>query len=422
MRAEISCLFHLDDRYEVVREEVLIGDEVHLQEIISNNWRRELLSNDSATAGDDWRALVKARQKLDWGPYTHRLYIPLDGVAGSDDPRIAEAKQLIMRSIILSRVVRPTPIALGGTWIKTIYEDSGPTRHLPEIGVGFYGMAYVSPNAEKTLTQIDAARIAELWEPFQRIFNREEKYRRIIRALKFFDGAYHISIAEFRHVVFHSALSALICTGRESIKAQITQRLPRLVPGITDRQARTIYNLNEDIKYAATPLQLKTIESEDLARHNRGGSDEVELVADNQERLEAVTWLEGSLRSILERAITDPSFADLLADGGEFARQYPVEVRKSSIGDFIIRDQGVRGGRPTIDGTGITVNRIATWYNLGLRPEEIAGRIGHLSLAQVYAALAHYHANRDEIDAEIAAEEVEADRLEQEHYLSLQSR
>jgi len=26
-------------------------------------------------------------------------------------------------------------------------------------------------------------------------------------------------------------------------------------------------------------------------------------------------------------------------------------------------------------------------------PEEIAERIGHLSLAQVYAALAYYHAN-----------------------------
>ena len=34
------------------------------------------------------------------------------------------------------------------------------------------------------------------------------------------------------------------------------------------------------------------------------------------------------------------------------------------------------------------------------------------------AALAYYHANRDEIDADIAAEEAEADRLEREHGLS----
>jgi hypothetical protein len=37
-------------------------------------------------------------------------------------------------------------------------------------------------------------------------------------------------------------------------------------------------------------------------------------------------------------------------------------------------------------------------------------------LAQVHAALAYYHANQDEIEADIAAEEAEADRLEQEHY------
>ncbi|PYT03173.1 MAG: hypothetical protein DMF60_19185 [Acidobacteria bacterium] len=125
---------------------------------------------------------------------------------------------------------------------------------------------------------------------------------------------------------------------------------------------------------------------------------------------------------LLGRAIADQSFADLLSDRQEFARQYPVEVKKSSIGDFIVRETGVRGGRPTIEGTGISVHRIASWYNLGLRPEEIAGRMGRISLAEVYAALSHYHANRDEIDAEIAAEEVEADRIEQEHYLSLQSR
>lgn len=422
MRAEVSCLFRLEEHYDVVRDEVRIGSDIHLQEIISNNWRKELLQSKSATEGEDWRWLVRARQRLDWGVYTHRLYISLDGVTGSDDSRIAEAKQLIMRSIILSRVVRPTPIALGGTWIEMIHEDAGEPRYRPKLGVGFYGRAYVSPNSEKTLTRADAARIAELWEPFQRIFNHEEKYRRIIRALKFFDGGYHISLAEFRHVVFHSALSALICTGRESIKAQITQRLPRLVPGMTDRQARTIYNLSEDIKYAATPLQLRTIESEDFTQHNRVRPDDVELVDDNQERRDAVTLLERSLRLILERAIVDPSFADLLADGGEFARQYPVEIKKSSIGDFIIRDQGVRGGRATIAGTGITVDRIADWCNKqGQRPEEIADQI-NLSLAQVYAALAHYHANRDEIDAEIVADEAEANRLEQEHNLSLQSR
>ena len=58
---------------------------------------------------------------------------------------------------------------------------------------------------------------------------------------------------------------------------------------------------------------------------------------------------------------------------------------------------------------------MARWYKLGLSPEEIAGEIPHLSLAQVYTALAYYHANRTEMEAEMGAEEAESDKIEQEH-------
>jgi uncharacterized protein (DUF433 family) len=42
---------------------------------------------------------------------------------------------------------------------------------------------------------------------------------------------------------------------------------------------------------------------------------------------------------------------------------------------------------------------------MGQTPEEIAGNFGRLSLAQVHAALAHYYANKAEIDADLQAEE-----------------
>src|SRR5438445_5966434 len=88
------------------------------------------------------------------------------------------------------------------------------------------------------------------------------------------------------------------------------------------------------------------------------------------------------------------------------------------IGSLIARTPEVRGGRPHIAGTGVTVRRIVMWYKLGLTPEEITREIDHLSVAQVYAALAYYHVSRDGIEADIAAEEAEAERLEREHYLS----
>ena len=85
------------------------------------------------------------------------------------------------------------------------------------------------------------------------------------------------------------------------------------------------------------------------------------------------------------------------------------------IGTLIVQTPDIRGGRPRIAGTGVTVQRIVSWYKLGLSPEEIADELGHLSLAQVHAALAYYHANREEIESTIAAESGEADAVEQRH-------
>jgi uncharacterized protein (DUF433 family) len=55
------------------------------------------------------------------------------------------------------------------------------------------------------------------------------------------------------------------------------------------------------------------------------------------------------------------------------------------------------------------------WYKQGLAPEEIANEIGHLSLAQVHAALAFYHANLAEIETAITADASEAAHIERFH-------
>jgi len=85
------------------------------------------------------------------------------------------------------------------------------------------------------------------------------------------------------------------------------------------------------------------------------------------------------------------------------------------IGTFIVSSPEIRGGKPRIAGTGVTVQRVVGWYKLGLTPEDIADETEHLSLAQVYAALAYYHANRDEIEAAIASDAKEAAALESKH-------
>ena len=86
----------------------------------------------------------------------------------------------------------------------------------------------------------------------------------------------------------------------------------------------------------------------------------------------------------------------------------------SDIGTLIKTLPEIRGGRPCIAGTGVSVHRIAIWYKMGLSPEEIVDRIGHLSLAQVHAALTYYHANQAQIEAEIAQDDRDADEAYEE--------
>jgi uncharacterized protein (DUF433 family) len=86
------------------------------------------------------------------------------------------------------------------------------------------------------------------------------------------------------------------------------------------------------------------------------------------------------------------------------------------IGTLITFSQNIRGGKPIIIGTGVTVHRIVSWYKLGLTPEEIIDRMGHpkLDLAKIYAALSYYHANKEEIETDLSTELAEADKFEQE--------
>ena len=69
---------------------------------------------------------------------------------------------------------------------------------------------------------------------------------------------------------------------------------------------------------------------------------------------------------------------------------------------LVIRNPELRDGRPIIAGTGVTVRTIVGYYKLGTTPEQTADEMG-IPLSGVYGALAYYHLNRDEIEADIRA-------------------
>ncbi|MGB5710881.1 MAG: DUF433 domain-containing protein [Waterburya sp.] len=75
----------------------------------------------------------------------------------------------------------------------------------------------------------------------------------------------------------------------------------------------------------------------------------------------------------------------------------------TDIGTLIVSNPDICGGRPCIEGSRITVRYIVIEYRSGMTPEEMLENKPYLSLAKIYAALAYYHANKEEIDADIEA-------------------
>ncbi|RME50895.1 MAG: DUF433 domain-containing protein [Caldilineae bacterium] len=84
--------------------------------------------------------------------------------------------------------------------------------------------------------------------------------------------------------------------------------------------------------------------------------------------------------------------------------------------------EDIRGGRPHIAGSRITVADIVIMHlRLGQGLAEIAGRYD-LDLAAVYAAMAYYYDHRAEIDADIAADEAYAAAFQANHPSYLQEK
>jgi uncharacterized protein (DUF433 family) len=86
------------------------------------------------------------------------------------------------------------------------------------------------------------------------------------------------------------------------------------------------------------------------------------------------------------------------------------------LGTKIVKTPETCGGRPRITGTRVAVQRIIGWYKMGFNAEEIAQRMGNLDLGQIYAALAYYHINKEEIETYITQEKAEYERLSNVNY------
>lgn len=82
------------------------------------------------------------------------------------------------------------------------------------------------------------------------------------------------------------------------------------------------------------------------------------------------------------------------------------EKPTSDLGSMIVRTPAILGGKPRIAGHRVGVHRIAGWWKVGLTVEEIGERLSTLAPAEIHAALAYYHLNREEVDRYLDEEQL----------------
>jgi uncharacterized protein (DUF433 family) len=81
---------------------------------------------------------------------------------------------------------------------------------------------------------------------------------------------------------------------------------------------------------------------------------------------------------------------------------------------YIESTPDVAGGKPRISGRRITVQNIVIWHEwMGYTADDIATEYD-LTLAEIYAALAYYYDNPQEIDEAIKASQTFVEEMRQE--------
>lgn len=80
--------------------------------------------------------------------------------------------------------------------------------------------------------------------------------------------------------------------------------------------------------------------------------------------------------------------------------------------EYIVKEPNYCGGKAAIGATRVRVNNVVFLHKEGKTIDEIRVEYPDLTHAQVYAALAYYHDHKDEIEAELAAEDQAAEDFE----------
>jgi hypothetical protein len=294
MQTELSTLFHLNSFGRPVRS-AEIGSGVRIEQL-NEDWINQVREQCPK---------VKAREILEYVPrYTHRLVRSLGDLNEITDQTTLDEMQPFFQSIVLSWIVKPTSIPYDNVWVRTYRLPFGEVRHLSDFRVNGHSITVVTRDERNnTLTDTDVARMSSVWDFYIYILDdaNEPHFRRLVRSIKFFAFARSIYFANISHQIYHSALESIIYFGGRENRAQITKRLPLLLPTIvTEQQAEAIYDLHNAFKHEARGM--------------------------TKDELEVAALLQMCLRALLLKALEDRSFAEMLCNHDLMRQSYPVQT------------------------------------------------------------------------------------------------
>jgi hypothetical protein len=295
VRTEISTLFHLWRGREQPVVNARIGDGVQVSEL-DPDWIEGVRIQCPR---------VRAREELERRkPYTHRFYYEQENPSDEFWDVTSREQQPLLRAVALSRLVKPTSIPYSNVWVRSTYNDDNAIQHFSEPVINSYSVAFgLKKHEYNTITDGDAKEMSKLWDSLSHFLDDrfEPSYRRIVRALKTFELAHGIYFADLRFPIIHAALESMICTTDKNNQAQVTQRLPQLIPFISLQQAKDIYLLCCDFKHAAQAMLQNSIEAGPISPND-------------QKRIDSVSLLHEAVRTLLLRALKERTFADTLAN------------------------------------------------------------------------------------------------------------
>jgi hypothetical protein len=272
-------------------EDELIGDQIRV------------LRMSEETRGTIWKQneFRLANWDLFYGQYTHVISNTYDPSTKSDE----EAEQEIIRAFVLLKIMQSH--TSGMHLVVDAVEHPGGVGYWAASRVGIGTASYVcASDINNWVTKEHIRQSRPMWAQIQKVCTEWQKYRRVLRAIRFFETASSNYDGGIRLIHLYSSLETLLCTSTEQVGQQLRQRVLAIHPcGVSAQDLKRI-----------SVMRAGLVHSGAIAEEARGKEEEL------------IQKLERVVRATLYHALSDSEALALFSDERLIRERYPVRVKK----------------------------------------------------------------------------------------------